>query len=209
MRLHYLFNEHHRPLLDGFFLSTLKATNHGIEDIGVRIPEPEGAIRFGTERFKMMTTEKAKAVLCLIRREVEPFIVSDVDIQFFGPIRGEISDALSRGKDVMFQKESDIHGVNTGFMLIRPNERTAGFWESVVSKIASDPNERINDQHATNRLLGRGLIDYGVFGPRMWTYSQGNPRKDMLLHHANCTMDLEAKIRQLKRIRRFMGLNPS
>lgn len=205
VKIFCLWNDHHRTLLEGFFLPSFLEFNDGDLDLErVKIPEPCGSVRFGTECFKNMTTEKAKAVFEIVRRESEPFVLSDVDIQFFGPIKDEMHRALEDGKDVVFQKESDIHGVNTGFMLIRPGQKTKDFWGLVVARLIAESNERINDQHITNRLLGRGMIDYGVFGPRIWAYSQGEPPKDMLVHHANCTVGLEAKVRQLKRIKRVV-----
>lgn len=205
MKIYYVWNEHHKELLENFFLSSLLEFNEKfLNPVGIKIDEPGEGVKFGTETFQKMTTEKAKNILNICKMEKEPFIVSDVDVQFFGPIDGEISRALSTKKEITFQKESNIHGVNTGFMLIVPNQKVMSFWERVVLDLVSSDNHRINDQHVTNRLLGRSGLEFGVFGPRIWAYSQGGPHEKILVHHANCTTTLEAKIRQLKRIKRLV-----
>jgi hypothetical protein len=208
-RLFYLFNEHHRELVERFVLPTfLEHNSEAFELEGVRLPEPGGSVSFGTRQFQRMTTEKARAVADLSRSQSHPFIVSDCDIQFFGPISQEVEATEELSLDVVFQKESDIHGVNTGFMLIKPSERVSAFWGAVVSELEASENERLNDQHVANRRLGRSDLKHGTFGPAVWAYSQGGLGPHVLLHHANCTSGLEAKIRQLNRVRRMLHLKP-
>ncbi len=207
MKFFYLWNDHHKELAGRFFLPTF--LEHNAEKFaleGVKLSEPDESVSFGTRQFQKMTAEKAKAIADIAKKEKSPFVVSDCDIQFFGPISGDINEADKLEVDVVFQKESDIHGVNTGFMLIRPSEKVSSFWDSVVSELCDANEEKINDQHVVNRKLGRSGLSHGLFGPSIWAYSQGNLGRHVLLHHANCTMGLEAKIRQFNRVRRSIGL---
>jgi hypothetical protein len=208
-RLFYLFNEHHKELIDRFFLPTFLEHNpEEFELEGVRLPEPGESVFFGTRQFQRMTAEKARAVAGLSRSHSHPFIVSDCDIQFFGSISKEVESAKALDLDIVFQKESDMHGVNTGFMLIKPSERVSDFWDAVVAELEASDNEKLNDQHVANKRIGRSGLTHGTFGPAVWAYSQGGLGSHVLLHHANCTTGLEAKIRQLNRVRRTLRLKP-
>ena len=201
MRLYYFWNDSHRILVDEFFLPTLREHNGHLAVFAMRLPDSStGVVRFGTREFQQMMIKKAELISDLISDNDEPFIVSDVDIQFFGSIQPELDLALSAEKDVVFQIEPG--GVNTGFMLIRPSKRVLGFWREVAKVLRNTSNQFLNEQELVNQKLR--MIDYGRFGPRIWSWYMGRMKSDILLHHANCASDAAEKVEQMNKVRRTL-----
>ena len=86
----------------------------------------------------------------------EFFILSDIDIQFFGKC-GEVVAAAIEGKDIVFQSE---HGgksprVNTGFIAMKSNEKVLNFWRQVRRVLLKDveSNGSAEEQQVVNQLL--------------------------------------------------------
>lgn len=201
MRLYYFWNDSHRVLVDDFFLPTLKEHNGHLAVFAVRLPESStGVVRFGTEEFQRMMVRKAELVSDLISDNDDPFIVSDVDIQFFGSIQPELDLALSAEKDVVFQMEPG--GVNTGFMLIRPSKKVLVFWREIAKVLKNTSNRLLNEQALVNQKLR--MIEYETFGTRIWSWYMGNMKKDILLHHANCAGNAADKMEQMNKVRRTL-----
>lgn len=201
MRLYYFWNDSHRILVDDFFLPTLKEHNGHLAVFAVRLPDSStGVVKFGTREFQRMMISKAELVSDLISDNDEPFIVSDVDIQFFGSIQPELDLALSLEKDVVFQIEPG--GVNTGFMLIRPSGKVLGFWREVAKVLRNTSNQFLNEQALINQKLN--MIKYGKFGPRIWSWYMGGMKGDILLHHANCAGNAADKVEQMNKVRQML-----
>ena len=187
--------------MDDFFLPTLKEHNGHLAVFAMRLPESStGVVKFGTREFQQMMVRKTELVSDLISDNDEPFIVSDVDIQFFGSIQPELELALSAEKDVVFQIEPG--GVNTGFILIRPSKKVLSFWREVAKVLKNTSNHMLNEQALINQKLR--MINYGKFGPRIWSWYMGGMKSDILLHHANCAGDAMEKVAQMKKVRSML-----
>jgi len=69
----------------------------------------------------------------------------------------------------------------------------------------------LGDQSAINLLLQEKSIalEWGVFPAQIWAKSQGPiPPDDIMVHHANCTVNTADKVKQLQFIRRIVSAKP-
>jgi hypothetical protein len=146
----------------------------------------------------------------------EVFIVSDTDIVFYSKCTDQILESV-KDKHMCISKERRDGGINIGFMVIRNEDVTKRFWMDVHSRMqkreipfaegGSLELTEIVDQGLVNVLLQNNLHPdlVGSFLPdSFWNWSQGNLNGQIVLHHANCAVGLEAKISQFEYVRRFM-----
>jgi hypothetical protein len=128
-------------------------------------------------------------------------IISDIDIFFYKPVIPIILEKMTNN-DICFQKESELSGINIGFISIFCNETTLQFWEKVYTIIC---NTNRWDQEIVNNLIYNNYnIKWDVFPSSIWNWSQGNFNKDIILHHANCVVSAESKIQQINYIKKLM-----
>lgn len=166
------------------------------------------------ERQTTIIERKLDYVLNAIRENLESesvIIVSDLDIQFFGPCTDLLLEAIE-DRDLVFMDEG-TPDVNTGFFAIRCSEKTVAFFEEVrrfdLSRLV------INEQSAINMILRYFSHDlvWEKLPATFWAFTNGNvPPDGIVLHHANCTLvqdedgnlvnSKEAKLAQLQEIRR-------
>jgi hypothetical protein len=140
----------------------------------------------------------------------ETILSMDLDIQFFGPCLPLINKTIA-GRDIVFQSERwpPTGEVNAGFVAIRCNDRTLDFY----NRIAQIEFEKmpLGDQSAINQLLREesNNLKWGVFPAQIWARSHGcAPPDDIVMHHANCTVNTADKIKQLKLIRIMVLAKP-
>lgn len=146
----------------------------------------------------------------------EVFIVSDTDIVFYAKCTDQIMQSMEN-KHICFSKERPEGGINIGFMAIRNDEVTKRFWMDVHSRmqkrdvpIADGGSKELTDivdQGLVNVLLYNNQYPdmVGSFLPdSFWNWSQGNLNKQIVMHHANCAVGLDAKISQFEYVKRFM-----
>jgi Nucleotide-diphospho-sugar transferase len=139
-----------------------------------------------------------------------PFILSDVDIQFFDGFRtAELLSLLeAHGVDVLFQKEhlkDESVEVNTGFYVARNRAWFRDLLQQAGELCAG--LEVKNDQVAINELLEpRDLgTRWGFLPPAYYARSHGfPPRRGIVLHHANFSGNVDEKLRQLRHVRRYV-----
>lgn len=146
----------------------------------------------------------------------EVFVFSDIDIVFYSKCKQIILHEI-QGKDIVFQRETKHHGVNSGFIAIRNNFSSKKFWEDINSRIkrrdlkvldgGSKELEEAVDQCLANILLYDNYhpeISWGRFPSCFWNWSQGDLKPDIVLHHANWAVSLEQKINQFEYVRNFI-----
>jgi len=218
MKLYAVYTDGAAILKDEWFLKSLQ-DSWELNLLRVAITEKKYA-DFSTLGFKEAVKEKTELVFRSLKDNFGDVIIwSDLDIQFFGKCSDIINDSIKEN-DVVFQSEwGDAKEVNAGFMAIRCNQKTFGFWQSVLKRINSAEwnQPAVNDQSIINDLLRKksGDIKYDVFPGRFWAKSHpGKPPRNILLHHANCTVprvregrligSMELKIKQLNEIRRLV-----
>lgn len=153
----------------------------------------------------------------------EVFVYADVDIQFF---RGFNASTYLKDKDIVFQRnQSKNKRVCAGFFIARANESVYNLWLSVKEQMAQDP--KLDDQEPLNRALRDrtlrnpnlsldikwDLLPNTFFNPALYTgAARWTPGIELelpskiVLHHANWTVGLENKIKQLDYVKMLLNL---
>ena len=123
------------------------------------------------------------------------FIISDIDIQVFKSFEHILKQY--NNVDIVFQKENQNGGINTGFMLIKNTTLTLELFKDTLNILLSAPKDKfINEQGIIQQLLYqekyKDLKSY-LFPNEIWAFSNiPMPNiKTLILHHANCTLAAE------------------
>jgi hypothetical protein len=164
-------------------------------------------VSFGSRFWLSATRRKHEAICQAIRDNLGDVVLClDPDIQFFRPCLPLVTEAIE-GRDIVFQSEHwPFNGeVNTGFVAIRCSKKTLALYD----RAAQLEFERmpVGDQTAVNQILTEEPtgLDWAVFPRQIWARSHGRiPPDDIILHHANCAVNTQSKIRQLKGVRRLV-----
>lgn len=138
-------------------------------------------------------------------------IVSDVDIQFFGPIRHLIEEALiHREMDMAFQAETDkeFSPYNAGFVAMRCNESVASLYDALCE--SDYESLGLMEQEWLNENLDKFDLIHDCLPRSFWAWSHGvhTLSHEIVLHHANCTPgndSIAQKIRQLDYVKRALS----
>ena len=147
------------------------------------------------------------------------FLYSDIDIQFFKPTQQIIFDLMAdKTLDIVIQKDHEKGTACTGFLACRASDRTRVFWCYVRDIMLESMNaERpIGDQAAFNILvnlqstqrhikwsfLPETFLGPGIIIGERWTPGvELSIPQDIVMHHANWTVGIENKIKQLSYVR--------
>jgi hypothetical protein len=135
----------------------------------------------------------------------EIFVYSDTDIIFYKPAISSIKEQM-KNKEILFGKENFKGEINGGFITIRNCKNCLDFFilaEKII--LSQSPNLEKNDQHIFQEIINKKLIpiNWGVLDNRFWNRSLGfeNLSKDIILHHANCTINKESKYKQFEEVK--------
>eukprot|EP00439_Symbiodinium_sp_Y106_P074845 s1379_g14.t1 len=183
--LHFFSDANFTPLRDHFVGSLaddrIELRETFVEDLGVIKQRTAGGVPVYKFKTKLLLEALEEAA------PEEVFLISDVDIQFFGEILPLVKEGIA-GRDLCLQREFTNLGVNIGFMAIRRTAASMKFWQSVWDEL---PTGR-HDQRIVNNLLYAAQVPgmrWGCFPPAVWASSQafdgnGVPEQ-IILHHAN------------------------
>jgi len=223
MKLCFFYTPSHESLKNDWFLPSLK------DDFEIY---PGSHRQIGLEGeylepgWPQTMGKKINFIVETIRENMGQILVfSDVDVQFFSPVKQlllhEIKDkdmVLIRDCDEELSNQENSNGVLcTGFFIIRANSRTLRLWEAVRE---FDAKHLLGDQRSLNEVLKNGFSDvkWGLLPDSF--YSPGKdkflaglwedgkplfPPGDMVLHHANFTIGVPSKIKQLKYVKYRAG----
>ncbi len=213
MKLYALYTPSHKVLVDDFFLPSIQ------DDFEIILQETNQTCptaRFRSAGWTKTTIQKVDLIIRAIKENWgNIFIFSDVDIQFFGPIKDRIL-SLIKNNDLIIQKNSPNGVMCSGFFACRANEKTLRLWQD-VKKIMS--RTELSDQHSLNKCIRRKRRHrnpYGIkwaylpkefFGGGTLTGRHWHPGKklpipqNILMHHANWTYGIKHKIAQLKYVK--------
>jgi len=162
-----------------------------------------------SEEWQEAMCAKVRHALDFCRRsaEGEPFIVSDVDVQFFPAFDATIFLQLidASGCDLVFQRERFREGdreANCGFYAGRNSPAVRRLLEASLGDLENDTVK--NEQNAVNRAMRRSGFAYALLDHRFYARTHGfPPPEDLWMHHASWTTNITEKIRQLERVRRM------
>lgn len=184
MGLHFFSDENFKPLRDQFVSSVvdqdIELKETVVKDLQVIKERAAGGVPVYQFKTKLLldALEDAQAE--------EVLLISDVDIQFFGEVLPLVRRGIAE-RDMCFQREFTLLGVNIGFVAVRRTPAALHFWQEVWKELPSGRH----DQRIVNNLLYTQQVPelrWGCFPPQIWASSQafdGAIPDGMVLHHAN------------------------
>jgi len=198
----------HEVLYRRYFEPTLP---EGLRIVPLQLGDNQSDGSYMSKEWQDANCAKVRHALAFCRQapEGEPFIVSDVDVQFFPAFNAErfLKYVDSLGCDLAFQRERFREGdteANCGFYTGRNTPAVRRLLESSLESLERDSVK--NEQNAVNRMLGELRISYAMLDHRFYARTHGfPPPKDIWMHHASWTTTIPEKIRQLDRVKRIIG----
>lgn len=217
MKLYAIYSKYNEKIKNDWFLPSLTDEF----DLNLKEAFHHGGA-YKTDGFRDAVLEKSNLIISAIKKNMgEVFVYSDVDIQFFRPVKSLLLEAI-KDHHIVCQREhpGDDAALCSGFFVIKASYRTLRLWELVHDAIKREGR----DQAAFNRILRElkqwtwnvryrcpeikyGYLPSEFFGGGTLTRRQWSPGMDLpvpqniVLHHANYTVGNENKITQLQYVR--------
>ena len=210
MNIYCLVTLSHRVLYENWFLRTLPRGCYPKPLFVEASPEV-----FGEGNWHRVVAHKFSLLERAFASEPEGqvFVLSDVDIRFYGPFAADLTRRMSHF-DVLFQhNRPSLPGIPrhlcTGFMGIRNNRRSREFFQLAHQRLEALNRPTIGDQRACIEVLEEDpdKLCFDILPESYW--SPGSilgrwvpgvpltPPLELMLHHANHTVGIENKIQQL------------
>jgi Nucleotide-diphospho-sugar transferase len=197
----------HEPLFRRYFQPTLPpGLRLKLCELGTN--KSDGAYMSREWQDAMCAKVRHALDFCRLSPEGEPFIVSDVDVQFFTPFNAglflQYVDAM--GCDLVFQRERFREGdteVNCGFYTGRNTPAVRQLLARVLENLERDTLR--NEQNAVNRMMKELKFEFSTLDQRFYARTHGfPPPKDIWMHHASWTTTIPDKIKQLNCVQRII-----
>jgi Nucleotide-diphospho-sugar transferase len=220
IRIYTIYTDSHEILYKEWFYPSLKNLHDDLELVALKVPQECVSGVYHQKGFQSAMMQKVVMIIRAIKETMGSwFIYSDVDIQFFEPIKEDLWQRLF-DVDIAFQVDRPEGGVCAGFFACKSNERTLKLWSDVLALMhAHKNNEHMEDQVVLNIVLpGLGnAITWRVLPAELYL-SGGNltgkpwePGKSLFvprtvkIHHANWTKTMKNKIAQLKYVKSMVS----
>lgn len=213
IKLYCLTTPSHKILKDKYFLPSIQ---DDFEIICEEMEQTCETVKFMAEGWTDTTLRKVDLIIRAIHENWGSlFIFSDVDIQFFKPIKNIILK-LIQDNDLIIQKNNPEGVLCSGFFVCRGNQKTLDLWTDVRDMMAHDKSS--SDQITLNRCIKRHgkknpynltwaylpntFFCGGTFTGHLWTPGRHlRIPHDIVMHHANWTRGIANKIAQLEYIK--------
>jgi hypothetical protein len=197
MRIYACYTPSHFDMYSAHFGSSLpKDLEPCVKAIGQQ--SKTGA--FGSPGFQETCCEKVEQWISAVKENTSPFVVSDVDVHFYGPVSADLVNCLGDA-DIAFQQDGPA-GNCTGFFVVRPSLLMQRFFESVLARMRA--NNELDQDAVRNELANWPTIKAIPLPARYWSIGSTGihwvpgmpvaPPKDLLVHHANWTTGVENKL---------------
>jgi hypothetical protein len=201
----------HEVLYDRYFRPSLP---EGLRIVPMQLGKNQSDGAYMSKEWQDAMCAKVRHALTFCRQSADgvPFIVSDVDVQFFPAFRPEefLKYFDSLGYDLAFQRERFREGdaeANCGFYVGRNTPTVRKLLEASLENLEQDSIR--NEQNAVNRMLRQLEIPYTTLDRRFYARTHGfPPPKDIWMHHASWTTNIAQKIGQLDRVRAIVSGGP-
>jgi len=207
MKLIVYYTDTHEKLYKDYFLESIK------DDYGFKIIAKKGHQHslngsYFSQGFNETTRDKINFLLdnLLESKENEIVLFSDVDIIFLGDIKEYIKGYDSF--DMVFQ--NGFGGLNTGFFIMKNNQKVRTLLESVINEC----HKFDNDQIATNEIIKRYDLNITMFddkimspanliGQKIWSGENLIIPSTILVFHACWCVGVENKSKLLEYVRTY------
>lgn len=213
MKIFFYSTPHFQPIRDQFVASI--KDDWELRELKLADFESQNEVGGGMDS----SFAKVFLISCAFR-ETEPgetFIISDTDIVFYSRCT-EIIEGLMKDNQMCISRERKEGGFNIGFMVMKNEDATKSFWMDVHSRMekrglslnegGSKEIAQIVDQTLVNALIYSNhypQLKVSFLPDCFWNWSRGDLNKDIVLHHANCTLGIESKIIQFEYVKKFMN----
>lgn len=206
----------HKVLYTDYFIKSFNefdlADNFNL--IVEQFKQESSSASYMSDGWNTTMMRKVELILSTIEKNPEKiFIYADIDIQFFNSFNPE--EFLGKNDIVIQQNRIDQRYACAGFFIARANSKTKNLWQQVLNRMLSNPN--LDDQVPLNLILNENknniiwdLLPIEFFnpaltnGPQVWIPTQQLILpKAIILHHANWTIGLNNKIKQLNLVREW------
>ncbi len=160
--------------------------------------------------------DKVRLILKIIRSNFGNFVVlSDADVQFFEGFAEDILSQRRDGVDILFQddapKPEHKNRMCTGFVLIKCNSTSEGFYEKILDLLPKYQDEQL----AANTIADTISFDF-LPNEKYYTISSATNNqiwegqedleipKSILMHHANWVRGIGNKVKLLNFVKKKM-----
>ena len=158
MKIYTYYTDSHKILFDNYFSN--------IKDLEIDATVGDQECPSGSYYSNGWKTTTMKKVDVFIKATKENmggiFVFSDVDIQFFGPIKDQLLEELGDA-DIAIQNDYS-GGLCSGFFICRGNERTLNMFENMKK----NESQYLEDQYALNMNLH--YCNVKVLSDKFWTF---------------------------------------
>jgi hypothetical protein len=210
MKMITYLTDTHNELYEKYFLPSLPAS---IDLIVIKGEQYCKSGEYASEGWTEQIGEKLSSITRVLKgiRHNELFIVSDVDVQFFGdPVEDLVYQLGDR--HIAFQRDdaSPTSGKTrcTGFYIARNNSRTKALLHKSAMVIKSFGFEQKVVNHCVHQVNGlrTALLDerYFTHGLRQGLWDgkfEIDVPDNILVHHANWTKGIDNKLKLLRHVR--------
>jgi hypothetical protein len=215
MNLYTCYTPSHRELFDQHFCPSLHQSKAGeaFHHYQAReLPQRSATGAYESTGFQTTCMDKVLFIRELVGWAPEPFLFSDVDVRFYGPIVDDLSKLLDDA-DMAFQWDGPRGRECSGFMVLRPSPGVEQFWREVYTYMKATGAMDQDALHAMLKLRGSGFKTV-ILPERYWTYGRldkiwnpgdpVDPPADLLMHHANWTVGTGNKMALLQTVKEHM-----
>lgn len=229
MKIYTLYSESHKVLFDDWFYPSLTQTNPDLTLITKVSDQFCSSGNYMEKGWKETMVEKDNYIIqSLEESNIGDIIIhSDVDVQFFKNIKQNINLDIFDHIDIACQSDGPSYAC-FGFMIMKNTIKLQNMFKQIL-KIINDQNDNsidhINDQRLMNEIypqydINLGLLNYKYFSNWMtqnllnskMIYNDFNPvdqeniPSNLILHHANYVIGVQAKIDLMKKIKKYQNL---
>jgi hypothetical protein len=209
IKLYSYFTPSHKILKEKYFLPSI------IDDYEVIIREHKEQVcpagKFYSKNWSKAVALKADLIIDAIKENWgDFFIYSDIDVQFIRPTKDYIIthiknvDCLGQQARPGFSLKNK--SICTGFLVIKANTKNLNLWKHIKKSLLH--NNANGDQYYFNKLFKQHNVickrlPISFYNPgKKWNPDNHlNIPKDIKIHHANWTIGVKNKIKQLEYVK--------
>ncbi len=208
MNIYSCYTKSHKPLVDQHFRPSLPAEFKG--KLRLKLLPQRGSGELDTEGFGATCLRKMEFLAEACGREKAPFLFSDVDVRFYGPVVADLTAQLG-DLDMIFQWDGRHPKARecTGFFVVRPSPRTRQLIAGVIKRMRATGEY---DQDAVHWALDQDSgVKTGFLCARYWSagrmgkiWEPGqpcDPPANILVHHGNWTKGIANKLALLDAVK--------
>ena len=203
MKIFSCYTKTHQRFLDLHFKPSIPK---GMKLVLKRLPQVTATGNYAEEGAAKTFAAKVELVIEACRTEREPFVYSDCDVRFYGPVEQDLLAQLG-ANDIAFQDDGE-GGACAGFFIVKPSPTMHQFFRDVLVRARGVRS----DQDAMNEILDHSGIKWTMLSRRYYSVGQEghhwkpgmpvHPPRDILAHHANWTVGVENKLALLRLVQK-------